>query len=125
MKAFVDGISAMQDPKLRNFFEEQKNLWRPKVKGCTSAGLDCWLSKGYLSTGQGNKGKTVPAVAFMVDSCSGYYSLQLQLGPHWYECDLETTAITQSQKDHNAIAGHRWRKSSTETDEYSTDFLGG
>lgn len=123
MKAFVDGITAMQDPKMRNFFEEQKNLWRNKVHKCVEVGLDCWLSKGYLSTGKGNKGKTAPCSAFLV-SGENYFTLQLQLGPHWYECDLETTAITQAQLDNNAIAGHRWRKH-TEEDEYSTDFLGG
>lgn len=123
MKAFVDGIGAMQDTNLRMFFEEQKNLWRKKVHKCREHGIDCWLSKGYLSTGTGKKGKTAPCSAFLV-SGKEYFTLQLQLGPHWYECDLETSAISPAQQENNAIAGHRWRKQ-THVDEYSTDFLGG
>lgn len=123
MKAFVDGIGAMSDPHLQNFFEEQKHIWRPRVKACVAQGWECWLSKGYQSTGKGHKGKTVPATAFLVDARGGYYTLQLQLGPHWYECDLEETAVSERQREMNAIAGHRWRKNLGD-DTYDLGFLG-
>jgi len=122
MKSYVDGINGIKNPQLRNFFEEDKQQWRKKVKGCIDAGLDCWLSKGYLSDGKLGKGHTVPATAFMVKG-KGYYTLQLQLGKDYYECDLETDAITDRQREQNAIAGHRWQYKE-ETLEYDLGFMG-
>lgn len=122
LKAYNDGIANIQDPRLREFFEANKQTFRSKVKGCVANDFDCWLSKGYLSQGHKGKGPTVPAVAFMVKG-KGFYTLQLQLVNDWYECDLETQAISERQRESGAVAGHRWRQADL-GDSYDTSFMG-
>ena len=123
IKAYNDGIAAISNPDLKLYFENNREIFRKKVKTVKEAGFDCWLSKGYLSEGT-IKGKTVPAVAFMFyDSQQQNWMLNLQLDTVKYECDLDSSEITERQEQQGAIAGHRWRKGADSTD-YDNSFMG-
>ena len=122
MKAYVDTIRDIKDPKLRAFFDDQRAFWRKKVLFVKeSTNMDCWLSKGYKSE-TGRKGATVPAIAFMVRSKNSWI-VYLNLSGIAYECELEDGAVTENQQDNGAIAGHRWRETQLE-DVYDTSFMG-
>jgi hypothetical protein len=121
IKAYNDGISNIQDPRLKTFFEQHKSTYRNKIKGCSTNNLDCWLSKGYKSDGRG-KGPTVPAIAFMAKSGASWL-VWLELGPSSYNCELETSAVSDRQRDRNAIAAHRWREQ-TQEEVYDLSFMG-
>lgn len=121
IKAYNDGLANIKDPRLRQFFDEHKSHYRAKVDGCTTNDLNCWLSKGYLSDGQG-KGPTVPAIAFLAESGASWL-VWLQLGADSYSCELDRSAVSDRQRDNNAVAAHRWRDTVCE-DTYDLSFMG-
>lgn len=121
IKAYNDGMANIKDERLRQFFDNHKAQFRNKIEGCTNNNINCWLSKGYLSEGN-SKGPTVPAIAFMAESGASWL-VWLQLGPDAYECELDRSAISDRQRDMNAVAAHRWREQVCE-DSYDLSFMG-
>lgn len=82
------------------------------------------FSKGYLSTGRGSKGPTVPAVGILMRA-SNTWAAYLDFYHYDYVADdLCDDVLTDSQIRGGAVAGHRWREPTGEVIENVFDFLG-
>lgn len=82
------------------------------------------FSKGYVSSGSGSKGPTVPALAVLMRDGSTW-GVYLDFYVYDYVCDeLTDDTLTASQVKQGALVAHRWRRPPPENSNNIWDFLG-